>query len=167
MGITGCTPIWLPLYDEAAADILDLNRFRYGGIRPGDEGVVAGSLVIPSAIVAGTDAPLPEDMARLIRSAPTQVNAPETLPVLPSQLNSIYLYVGAAERIMEAPERAFEAGTISSSGLRTLWNPLSAPVRQTDRFKAYIRNVGLDNFWRERGFADVCRPVGDDDFECD
>jgi hypothetical protein len=34
-------------------------------------------------------------------------------------------------------------------------------------FKALMRETGLADYWRHTGdWGDVCRPVGDDDFEC-
>jgi adenylate cyclase len=106
-----------------------------------------------------------QDAARLMRSAPTKVHAPEALPVLPGRLNFIYAYVGAPERMMEFPERALEAGLVSS--VRFLFDPLNAPVRKTNRFKAFVRNAGMLDYWRGRGWPDLCRAVGHDDFVCD
>ena len=34
-------------------------------------------------------------------------------------------------------------------------------------FERRVRELGLDRHWRENGFPPMCRPVGDDDFECD
>ena len=44
---------------------------------------------------------------------------------------------------------------------------LYAPVRKTERFKAFVRNAGLVDYWRARGWPDLCRPMGADDFVCD
>ncbi len=33
--------------------------------------------------------------------------------------------------------------------------------------KRLIREIGIYNYWREREFPPQCRPLGDDDFECD
>jgi hypothetical protein len=30
-----------------------------------------------------------------------------------------------------------------------------------------MRNIGLVEHWRARGWPDLCRPVGADDFVCD
>jgi hypothetical protein len=106
-----------------------------------------------------------EEAARLIRGAPSKTDAPESLPVLPSRLNFIYGYVGAPERMMEYPERALEAGV--ASGVTFLFQPLLAPVRKTERFKAYVRKAGILAYWRARGWPDLCRSVGADDFVCD
>jgi hypothetical protein len=35
------------------------------------------------------------------------------------------------------------------------------------RFKAYVRKAGLVDYWRARGWPDLCRPMGADDFVCD
>jgi hypothetical protein len=32
--------------------------------------------------------------------------------------------------------------------------------------KAYLNSVGLPDFWRANKWPDFCRPLGDDDFEC-
>jgi hypothetical protein len=42
-----------------------------------------------------------------------------------------------------------------------------APVRKTDRFKRLVHAYGIVDYWRARGWPDLCRPVGADDFECD
>jgi hypothetical protein len=105
-----------------------------------------------------------EEAARLIRSAPSKTNAPESLTVLPSRLNFIYVYVGAPERIMEYPERALEVGL--ASGVRFLFELLLAPVRKTERFKAFVRKSGILAYWRERGWPEFCHPTAADDFEC-
>ncbi len=40
------------------------------------------------------------------------------------------------------------------------------PLHSTEPYKQMIRDLKLDGFWRENGFPDSCRPVGDDDFAC-
>jgi len=45
--------------------------------------------------------------------------------------------------------------------------PESAPLRKTERFKKFARRGGYVDYWRARGWPDLCRPVGADDFECD
>jgi hypothetical protein len=48
-----------------------------------------------------------------------------------------------------------------------LWTPSFAPARKTERFKAYMRNVGMVDYWRNDSWPDLCRPMGADDFVCD
>jgi len=48
-----------------------------------------------------------------------------------------------------------------------MWHPLMSEVRRMPEFKALIVELGLDEYWREIAWGDLCRPLGDDDFECD
>jgi len=47
------------------------------------------------------------------------------------------------------------------------WAPHPARFAESEHPKRLIREIGLPEFWREYGFPPRCRPVGDDDFECD
>jgi TolB-like protein/class 3 adenylate cyclase len=47
------------------------------------------------------------------------------------------------------------------------WYPVFHDVRQTLRFKEWVREIGLVDYWKEYGWPDLCRPIGDDDFVCD
>jgi len=40
---------------------------------------------------------------------------------------------------------------------------LSSPLPE---FKQLVRNEGLVDYWRVYGWPDLCRPLGDDDFQC-
>jgi hypothetical protein len=40
-------------------------------------------------------------------------------------------------------------------------------LRKTERFKTLMRNAGLVDYWRARGWPDLCHPLGADDFVCD
>ena len=68
---------------------------------------------------------------------------------------------------MEAPERLLEIGMPNFSPAWVIWEPLNAPLRKTERFKAFVRKAGLLDYWRARGWPDLCRPMGADDFTCD
>ncbi len=48
-----------------------------------------------------------------------------------------------------------------------MWDPSVRNYRQTESFKSYIRKTGALDYWREFGYPPQCRPLGDDDFECD
>jgi hypothetical protein len=44
---------------------------------------------------------------------------------------------------------------------------MMAEARRTEGFKALVRDLGLVDYWRASGsWADFCRPIGADDFEC-
>jgi TolB-like protein len=51
-----------------------------------------------------------EDAARLLRSAPSTVKSPESLPALEGPLAFVYSYVGALSRLMEPNEHGLEIG---------------------------------------------------------
>jgi tetratricopeptide (TPR) repeat protein len=106
-----------------------------------------------------------EEAARILRSAPAKISTPEALPALGS-LDFVYAHVGAFERIWQNSER--EEQIRPSSGLFVqIWHRSHAPLRKTERFKSLVRRVGLVDYWRARGWPDLCRPVGADDFVCD
>jgi TolB-like protein len=48
-----------------------------------------------------------------------------------------------------------------------LWHPDSAEFRGSPQFKRLVRAIGLVDYWFERGFPSQCRPLNDNDFECD
>ena len=106
-----------------------------------------------------------DDAVRLLRSAPAKVSTPESLPALEGALTFVYAYVGAMERVLDGPERL---GTVRPrSVLPFVWAPEFSDMRKTERFKRYVRNAGLVDYWRARGWPDLCRPVGAEDFVCD
>ena len=48
-----------------------------------------------------------------------------------------------------------------------IWMPAFTEVRQLPGFKKFLRDAGIVELWRERGWPDLCRPLGDEDFTCD
>ena len=44
--------------------------------------------------------------------------------------------------------------------------PIINPLRNSETYKTLVRQIHLDDFWRENGFPSNCRPIGDDDFAC-
>ena len=79
--------------------------------------------------------------------------------------NFVYAYVGAESRLMEPAERGLRAGNVITQS--TFWSHAWAPARRTERFKTFARDAGLVSYWRERGWPDLCRPLGETDFVCD
>jgi TolB-like protein/DNA-binding winged helix-turn-helix (wHTH) protein/cytochrome c-type biogenesis protein CcmH/NrfG len=106
-----------------------------------------------------------ETAARALRAAPTQMASPQDLPAFPVTLNFVYLYVGAASRALEFSEAQVKT-RFMSLGTDPLWFPAAAPLRRTERFKALMRNGGIVDYWRARGWPDLCHPVGAEDFAC-
>lgn len=104
-----------------------------------------------------------ENAARIIRSAPEKTPLPETLPALPGGLSFVYAYVGAVERVLEPLAQTPDNGP----SYDILWQAETAPLRKTQQFKKGVTDLGLVQLWRDRGWPDLCRPSGDQDFTCD
>jgi len=47
-----------------------------------------------------------------------------------------------------------------------LWFPVMSEVRKLPKFKQLVTDVNLVDYWRIHGWADRCKPLGDEDFEC-
>jgi TolB-like protein len=130
---------------------------RYAEATDSLESIPAGA--IPAGAVSA-------DAARLLRTAPANAAAPQNLPSL-GLLSWVYLHIGAPERALEIYERDIQDGFSGGLNLPLIWHASFAPVRKTERFKAYVRARGLVEYWRARGWPEFCRPVGSDDFVCD
>jgi hypothetical protein len=39
-------------------------------------------------------------------------------------------------------------------------------VRQLPRFKQFVAEIGLVDYWRQYGWPTLCKPAGKDDFAC-
>ena len=50
--------------------------------------------------------------------------------------------------------------------LATLWYPVMSEVRQLPEFKELVTDLNLVEYWRAYGWADACRPLGENDFTC-
>jgi hypothetical protein len=92
-----------------------------------------------------------------------------TLPDLDPRgaFSFVYAYVGAPERAIAPYEQELKIGYVGPGDNVYLWTPALTPVRKTERFKSYMRAVGMVDYWRKNGWPDLCHPVGADDFACD
>jgi len=104
-----------------------------------------------------------EASIRLLRNAPKSTDQVRTLPALGNQ-SYIYLHVGAPQRVLDYYESSLKAGFYGGADVINLWSPPYRPVRQTARFKEYVRSQGMIEYWRARGWPDLCRPTTGDDF---
>ena len=151
--------LWLNGQDDGAIAIIK----TLGGARPHQMAMIhaasgrfseaADEL---STIPSGTYPPGELEAAvRILRTAPA--SSPQSFPSL-GPLGFVYLSIGASDRVLDS------VNSIPSS---LLWHPSYAAVRKTERFKQKMRNEGILDYWRAKGWPDLCRPVGADDFECD
>lgn len=127
------------------------------------------------AISAARDTFSPSDIEGalvLLAQAPAAVPSAR-LPAISGNLSFVYEAVGAPERAAETQlevfERALETGYAVLGGPTqyVLISPKYAAVRKTQRFKDLMRKLGRVDYWRARGWPDMCHPVGADDFACD
>jgi TolB-like protein len=102
---------------------------------------------------------------RLLRSAPAPLSLSRRVPRL-GLLDFIYLNVGAPDHALDYIEDSYDAGALFTPRVHNLWHPAYAAVRQTARFKALVRKIGLVDYWRARGWPKFCQPVGADDYTC-
>ena len=103
----------------------------------------------------------------MLRIAPAKVAKPKDSPRL-GRLSFAYLYVGAPERSLEIYEDDIRSGFVGGYGVSFsyLWRPSYSPTRRTERFKALMRNAGMVDYWRQRGWPAFCQPIGATDFKC-
>ena len=108
-----------------------------------------------------------DEAIRLLHAAPANAGSPKTM-VSAGALGFVYLYAGAPDRALDFFEGLAEAGYPALGNAPSfLWAPSYAALRKTERFKAYVRKSGMLDYWRQRGWPDLCRPMGVDDFICD
>jgi TolB-like protein/DNA-binding SARP family transcriptional activator len=106
-----------------------------------------------------------EEAERILSTAPAKADLPEKLPAL-GILPWVYLHVGASDRVLDEYEAMLDGGRLPGQEMDWLWHPSYAPVRKTERFKAFVRKAGFVDYWRAKGWPDLCHPIGSDDFEC-
>jgi TolB-like protein/Flp pilus assembly protein TadD len=127
------------------------------------------------AALAESADPVFRESARLSLS----VNAGELpLDVARSRLDEIFQDPRAADygRFVLSSYTGDQAGMIEllpviwprdTTTLSTLWYGNFAVSRNDPRIRAELERIRMVDLWRERGWPDLCRPAGDDDYECD
>jgi len=109
--------------------------------------------------------PLAEAVVQVLRAAANKSEPPARLPDFYSELNFVYAHTSAPERMLDWPEKALKEGDFRP--LSFVWWPTPSSVRKTERFKALMRNAGFVDYWRMRGWPDLCKPIGANDFACE
>ena len=84
----------------------------------------------------------------------------------PRKLNDIAMlaaYFGDPQFALKVKGQELRAHT---ARLAALWYPVMSEVRQLPEFKKLVTDLNLVEYWRAYGWADACRPLGDNDFTC-
>jgi hypothetical protein len=77
-------------------------------------------------------------------------------------------YFGDPDFALDAQEKKrISNDLVGTGGNRLIWLPIMHEVRQLPRFKKFVREIGLVDYWNEFGWPDLCRPTDDGDFVCD
>ena len=77
----------------------------------------------------------------------------------------VYVTLRDPEGVLAAYEQRWNEDYRTSPDLFTF--PESAWLRGGPRWKEQVRKDGILDTWRKHGFPQQCKPLGDDDFECD
>jgi hypothetical protein len=107
------------------------------------------------------------EAVRLLRTAPAKTDMPQALPALGTQYAWVYLAIGAESRVLDNYETLLDGGRLAPGEMGWLWHPFYAPVRKTERFKAFERKAGMVEYWRAYGWPGQCHPTTGDDFACE
>ncbi len=70
---------------------------------------------------------------------------------------------GALESLRSSSNQRLVPPTLT---LLFSWRPVMKDVRALPGFKQLMRDLGVVDQWREFGWPDLCKPVGETDFEC-
>ena len=118
---------------------------------------------------------LPEEYADLLVSAfaePQEREAVIDAVLAAADRGELATVVAFESLLILGSPRAFEldvdiSGEPFQNGLpEPVWSNWGVTLRQDPRFKEWIRELGYDQFWRQHGWPDRCKPTGLTDFEC-
>jgi adenylate cyclase len=73
-------------------------------------------------------------------------------------------YFGDPEFAIKAMEKGVR---VHAAGMSIAWWPVMKEVRQLPRFREFVREIGLVDYWNKFGWPDLCRAVGEGDFDCE
>ena len=112
------------------------------------------------------DPKITEMASRLLLAAPAGSASRQSLPPL-GFFGLLYVFSRVPDRALDFFEASLKARFWDAADAPQFWHPSFAALRKTERFKDLMRTAGLVDYWRERGWPDLCHPVGPDDFACD
>ena len=124
---------------------------------------------LPSSLVSTTALYSPVldvfDSSEMVLSVLRDIFADESTQ-WPSKLHDIALlaaYFGDPEFALRLKGREVRNTSIR---LFAVWYPVMLEVRQLPEFKELVTDINLVDYWRVYGWADACRPLGDEEFTC-
>ncbi len=115
---------------------------------------------IVSAVMEKFDSPTPEVLAvlRKLYNEETEMSGEGRLVTA-----SLAAHFGDPELALEIMSKELRVNLVRVS---RVWYPFFSDMRSLPGFKTLAEHVGFVPYWRKYGWADVCRPLGDDDLEC-
>ena len=116
-------------------------------------------------------APIQSAMRPLLDDKPAALAALHGMLKDPSASNSLQrLYIAMWAAYFGDASLSLDALRTEKDflGIYPEWaNPMLRDVRKLPGFKDLMRSAGLVDYWRKTGhWADICHPIGDDDFDC-
>jgi len=73
-------------------------------------------------------------------------------------------YFGDPDFAMNTMEKSVRINSVQGF---FFWFPVMHEVRQTPRFKAFVKKIGLVDYWNKFGWPDICHQLDNGDFKCD
>lgn len=105
------------------------------------------------------------DSPEMVLSALRAIYADESTQ-WPSKLHDIALLAAYFDDAQFALQVKAEEVRNTPTRQGALWYPVMSEVRQLAEFKELVTELNLVEYWRAYGWADACKPLGDDDFTC-
>ncbi len=172
---------WLAtLAQGRIAEAKEAARWQSADIRNENNMEIAFNERDPEALKSAIQAMLKTNVAAIALYAPvlTEFDSPErVLPMLrdayldenlqwASKLHDIAMmaaYFGDPHFALKVIGQDLRTSTVR---LFALWYPVMSEARQLPEFKELVTELNLVEYWRAYGWADACKPLGDDDFTC-
>ena len=63
--------------------------------------------------------------------------------------------------------KAYHLAEVVADQTRWVWLRENTGFRTSEYFAPFMNRLGAPAYWREKGFPPNCRPLGEEDFECD
>ena len=86
--------------------------------------------------------------------------------VFNSPIDLVFM-AGHPELALEALDEVFGMTGPRYFALYYFWGPTMDPYRKLPRLKQIMTDQGFVELWKKYGWPDMCRPLGEEDFECD